>query len=269
MSEDSMWWGNYPAEIDEPRLWVVGPLHLRIERLNQELRVTHWRDGGAYERELVVDGPVENDPPLQAELQRFGFEQSPDMVNVAPALADRPIVNRPEFPFHLPPRESTTIYVSSPLWIQIRTRPDGPVLFEVPIHEPSDTWFGPNTRVGELCYANRTAARVNLGNLVHLPQRIVSAVAIQNRSDQRLDLERFKLPAPVLSVHAAADSNLWTEKITLVRESVSDAAELKLEHKPPAEAGDTEFLREPRQKPTGALLRAFGRIVGRGAGDDR
>lgn len=203
-------------------------------------------------------------PPVHAELNRFGFEQSPDVVHVMPALADRPIVSQPENPFHLPPRETATIYVSTPLWVQIRTRADGPVLFEVPIHLPSDTWFGPNTRMGELCYASRTAARVNLQNVVFLPQRIVSAVTIRNRSPERLDLDRLKLPASVLSLHAAEDGHLWTEKVTLVRTGEEDAAELELSRQPPPEAGATTFVHAGRVPAGSALQRVFGRMVGRG-----
>lgn len=259
------WWGSFPLEIDAPRRWAIGPLRLQIERLSQEIRVTRWQEGDALDESLQVGAPAVDAPPADALLDRFGFEQAPDVIHVAPALADRPIVNQPENPFHLPPRETATIYVSVPLWVQLRTRADGPVLLETAIYQPSDTWFGPNTRVGELCYANRTKARVNLQNVLLRPQRIVSAVSIRNRSSRRLDLERLKLPAPFLSVHASETGHLWTEKVTLVRESEEDEAELELSRKPPMEAGETTFVHGARLKPLrGALHRAFGRMVGRG-----
>lgn len=262
---DRVWWGSFPLEIDAPRRWAIGPLRLQLERLSQELCVTTWREGDAFGDVLKVATEPSEAPPAEAELERFGFEQAPDVMHVVPALADRPIVARPEDPFYLPPRETATIYVSCPLWVQLRARADGPVLCDLPIHLPSDIWFGPNTRIGELGYASRTAARVNLGNVVFLPQRIVCPVTIRNRSSVRLDLERLKIPAPFLSVHADENGHLWTEKVTLVRESADDAAELDLARTPPPEAGATTFVQASRYPATrGALLRAFGRMVGRG-----
>lgn len=259
------WWGAFALEVDEPRRWALGPLRLQILRLAGEVRVIQWHRGGPLDDTCEVAVPTRDAPPEDAVLERFGFEQSPDVLHVTPALADRAVVTQPEDPFRIPARENATIYVSTPLWIQLRTRADGPVFFEKAIAQPSDSWFGPNTRVGELCYAARTAARINLENVPARAQRAVSAVRVHNASAERLDLDRLKLPVPLLSLHASGDGHLWTEKVSLRRAADGDAAELQLSDETPVEAGTTERVQSARQRASrGDLLRVFGRMIGRG-----
>ena len=256
------WWGTFTIPTGESRIWHIGPTRLVLTRQPREIRVVHWTEGEALSDASRVDEPFDGEIPEDARLDRFGFDDTPASIVLVPQHADRPVVTQPEFPFHLPPREQATIYVSLPAWLQIRAKADGPAIYEAPLFRPSDTWFGASTRIGELCYASRTAARLNLENLPLLPQRVAAAVHIQNKSSQRLDLERLKLPAPMLSVHASERGRLWTEKITLVRKSDGDAAELELSRKPPSEAGTTTFVEGGREKHTrGALLRSFGRIL--------
>jgi hypothetical protein len=258
------WWGVHEIPLGETRTWWIGPLRLSITRLAHEIQITRWTEGDALAPGLRVADPEPIEPPASAEFGRFGFEQSPSAIHVAPLHADRPVVARPEYPFHLPARESATIYVSSPLWLQLRSRADAQPFYETSLFRPSDTWFGPSTRVGELCYASRTAARLNLENVPVLAQRAVAALHVRNRSAKRLDLERLKLPAPFLSLHASGDGHLWAERVTLLRRGNDDAAELELSRRPPDEAGTTAYVHAAREKPTrGALLRTFGRMLNR------
>ena len=55
------------------------------------------------------------------------------------------------------PRQKLTIYVGSPLWVGLLA--DDP-LGELPLQPPKLTWWGTNTREGEVCYASRTQGRL-------------------------------------------------------------------------------------------------------------
>ena len=116
-------------------------------------------------------------------------------IALTPALADRPVVARPEKPFCLPAGAEAVVYVSSPLWVVLSTAQDLK-LAEIPIVRPSDTWLGPSTREGELCYASRTFLRLSLDNLPRRPHRATSMVRILNHADTALPLRALKLPAP-------------------------------------------------------------------------
>ena len=75
-----------------------------------------------------------------------------------------------------------TIYVSSPVWIRLETA-TGTLLDELPTIRQSDTWHGPNTREGELCYASRTFCRTNIDALPIRQNRALSPVIIYNHEN--------------------------------------------------------------------------------------
>ncbi len=176
-----------------------------------------------------------------------------------PALAPRPFVVRPDIRFSLPTKEETTLFISSPLWIKIRLGQPAVEVFDKPIYQPSDTWFGPSTIEGELCYAGRTRARLHMEQLDRVSHRVHSAIRIKNLSSSGLDLERLKLPMPNLSPFAAKDGRLWTETIRLDRREDGNFAELRLDKKPPVEVQPTELVGGPRDKAEkGVLLGATG-----------
>lgn len=41
-------------------------------------------------------------------------------------------------------------------------------LFEIPVIQPKDTWFGPNAQQGEICYATSVDGRTDLNLLTHV-----------------------------------------------------------------------------------------------------
>jgi hypothetical protein len=68
-------------------------------------------------------------------------------------------------------------------------------IFDQPTHRPSDTWFGPTTMTGELCYAIRTSVRLNLENLPARPGRAISVVQVKNQSRTDLKVEKPRVPS--------------------------------------------------------------------------
>ena len=199
----------------------------------------------------------------EGEVRRYGFRDAGTTIELTPVAADRPMVFFPERAFYLPAGEELSLFVGSPIWIRFEA--DGKELFEFPSFRPSDTWFGPNTITGELCYSAKTSARLHLGNLPIRPHRVVSAVRIRNRASDILSLEKLKMPLPNLSLFAGLDGRLWTEQIALDREEDGDFAEMKLDKAPPEIAGKTEKVAGPREKPDRkTLVRAFtGILLGR------
>lgn len=258
-----VWWGEFELPRETARVWQVGSFHLRLTRGPQELGVTWWREGDPASTLVIVDQAAESAPPASAMLERFGFREVPTRVRIRPATPDRPLVVTPTHAFHLPPREEATLYVSVPLWLQVHL--DDVVLFEQPLHRLSDTWFGPNTRVGELCYASRTSARLSLANLGVTPPRAVAAVRIRNQARTVLELERLSLPVTNFALHAGENGHLWTEAVLLEREADGDFAALELDHGTPELAGATRLVSPPRMAPERHTpLRAFGRLLRRG-----
>jgi hypothetical protein len=195
-------------------------------------------------------------------VRRYGFSSAPAVISLQPLLADRPVVVSPESPISLPSDEEITLYVSTPAWIAISIG-DPPVpVIDVALQRPSDTWFGPSTMRGELCYAVRTSARMRLENLPIRPHRVVSSVRITNRGNTNLAFERVKIPMTQMSVFGAADGQLWTQTIDLERYQDEQDATVRLGTDPPPQAVDASLLHGPRTPAErGVLISAFSDLI--------
>jgi hypothetical protein len=198
----------------------------------------------------VLDGPA-------VTRNRYAFAETPETFWVRPALADRAVVVYPEDPFHVTAGESITLFCSTPLWIRVEVGASRLALLETPIEQPPDTWIGPSTREGELCYATQTAARLERESLPRHPHRALTELRIRNGASDTLRLERVNLAVPYLSLHADRNGGLWTEAVALERTSSATIGRLEIGH--PPVPSEVETITPPRVKaePGGILVRAF------------
>lgn len=248
------WWGVLRVAHGTSQLKRIGPLDLWLRRMRGEWQIARNPD------------PADETPE---EAERFAIAGGSEEIELVPALADRPVVARPEVEFSVMPHQDCTLYVSTPLWIRLRTPgPDGVVLTEFPIQRPRDTWFGPNPMIGELCYASRTYCRIRREEIELHADRAITAVAIRNRADEPLLLQRLKLPVEYLSLYAS-DDGLWTQDIAFDREQDEPMSALSLRDKPRRPEED-ELLVGPRRPPSSNLfVRAFTSIFANtGEGDE-
>jgi hypothetical protein len=258
------WWGTFEIPDGDTGRWRIGPLSLWAQRLSPEWRFAHEIGDDALDSSLAVQIPADPiDLTTSLEVHRYGFRSCPATVRLTPVAADRPLVVNPEQPVHLPAGEELIIYVSSPLWVRIEVGEPAVELCEVPTFRPTDTWFGPTTLTGELCYASRTSARLHLEDLPVRPHRAVSAVTIRNRARKSLPLERLKLPLPYLSLFTA-DGHLWTETVTFDHEAGRELASMRLGNKPPRHVDHAQKVCGPRSRPEKSVLtRAFDNMLRR------
>lgn len=264
-TKQTAWWGDHAIPEGGAGHWRIGPLDLWVYRSRHEWLVASASSGVALDEAFSVDVPMVRDiPEEQPNAHRFGFRKTTGTLRLAPALADRPLVINPATPFSLLPDEELTIYVSSALWLKVKAGEPAHDLLDFPTYRPSDTWFGPSTREGELCYAGKTSARQQLKDLPIRAHRALSAVRVRNLADSVLSIERLKLPMPNMSVFASEDGVLWTETVTLQREQEGELASLQLGKKPPSAIGNPRLVSGPRVRPTkGLLIRAFGGLIGK------
>lgn len=259
------WWEAVELGLDGSVQWCIGPLCLRVFRSRRELRVAFRRGEDALDETLSREQPAPKLSPEEEEafdVRRFAHT-SGDQIRLRPRTPDRPLVVKPAHPFGLPPEEQVTLFVSSALWIDLLNPAEVTLLTEA-AYRPSDTWFGANTRVGELCYASRTSAHLDLETLPLRPHRATTAVTIHNRSRELLWLERLKLPLTNLSVFASQEGRIWTEALDLRHQRPGAPAEASIGKGPPAGAGRTQRLADPPVAITrGFLVDAFGGLFSR------
>jgi len=250
------WWGRFHLGIGEKGLWQVGPMRLGLARLRQELSVDYLpnaepRDAGSFEcpTSSTLEGP-------SVARSRYAFAETPETVWVLPALADRAVVIYPENPFHVTAGGIITLYCSIPLWVRVGVGGEQKPLMEAPIERPPDTWMGPSTREGELCYATQTAARLERPSAFR-PHRALTELRIRNAAVETLHLERVNLSVPYLSLYAHPDGSLWTESVLI--ESTSSATIGRLQIGRPPAPNEAEKITSARltSEPGGVLVRAF------------
>jgi hypothetical protein len=258
MSQGQGWWGTFEVAVRETRRWRIGPSNLWISRGEGEWRIA--REDVEDSLESEVDVAVDDHEPMRDDIQvsRYATSNPSNRLVLMPAMANRPVIVKSDRPFFVPRDQEVTLYISVPVWLRIQVGEEGIELDDTPIVRPSDTWFGPNTLSGELCYATRTRARLRLENLPARPHRAIVSATIRNHANSVLHLRRLKIPVGHLSLYASADAFLWTESLTLDRQEDTESAEVQLGDEP-GQVEIVERLTGPRQHVSrGFLLDAFG-----------
>ena len=260
---DPRWWGSVTLPVGGVARWRAGPSTVVAQRLASDWRIWHETEPDAYAGDAERARRVEDDPPDTAPTARFSFAETPDTITVTPILADRPVIVRPESALSIPPGERVTFYASAPVWMAIELQvrrpkrgskgPSPIVVAELPSFRPTDTWFGPSTREGELCYAVRTAARTEVADLPLRPHRAVTPVTIENQAATPMEITRIEAPMPFLALHFDRSGRLWTDGVLFTLEADDDTS---VKVTPGTPAGG-ERLAGPRD------TRTFGQTISR------
>lgn len=269
------WWGEFRLPSEGARRWTIGPLRIEFAIQSQELRVFLTRDADPHSNTVEcnvsideIDDALDEPPPYSEakpngpEMFRVATDRVGDTFRLVPRMADRSVIARPREPLYLPARHRVSVFVSSPLWFEVRLAQGDALLFERPIFRPSDTWFGSSTLLGELAYASRTSARLHLENTPHYPHRAITAVHIHNEDDEPLEFEHLRIPAPSLDLYSTAEGHLFTQDVVLTRRTTDDRAELSVPATAPQHAGRSTRIskhRYPLRKE--GLLSSFGQIL--------
>jgi hypothetical protein len=255
------WWGEWGIALGEMRHWRIGPLDLWIEFRRHEWSIQRRRGTDPLDAGLVIAAPVTtvDAGPGELEVDRVSTADPDGRVALAPRHADRTLIVRPRSPFHILEGSRVDLFVSSPLWLAITAGTlDGHTVLELPIHRPSDTWFGPSTRQGEAAYAATTSCRVDLDGLPVRPHRAVTPLHVDNPGPGPLAFDRIAVPVPNLSLYADASGRLWTEAISLTRrDEEGGLADMEMLPGAPTHAGAALRISGPREASEKRILRVF------------
>ena len=255
------WWQASRVEPGQRLECQLGPLKLLIGRGDDEWLLD---TSTVAEEEAPAKASFQSHKGLpETTAERFVHADASNQVLLKPLLADRAVVIRPRQPVFLLSGQTITLYLSTPVWLQIMAG-DPPVLLkEMPMLSLSDTWFGPNTREGELCYAGRTHARHDPMDLPDRPHRAITPLTIHNKAPSPLPLEKISLPVPMLALYGDTAGKLWTQSVTLTREGQTDLASVRIDSKAPDNSESLTRLAAPRQEPgRSGVTRAFSLLFG-------
>jgi len=227
------WWGEHLFELGQVMSWSFGSLTLTIMRLKKEWQVsyTHLLVNQDQEYTQVEFNSRAQSMLCESKVLRFAFKETEPSLYISLHLPDRPLVARPLKPLMIPAKEMATLYTSAAFWLGLCVGVDQKKLIEIPVREYSDTWFGPNTISGELCYASKTNAYLLHEELAQKPHRAIIPVSIQNEGNQTLKIERMNIPVCFLNLYQAFDEHFYAESLLFVRESNSNAVKVDIEKK--------------------------------------
>jgi hypothetical protein len=243
MTAKKKWWGDISFDIDGIKVWTMGERKIAVQRLSKEYLIwnaeTHSESTSPVTLKTLKSTQTLTDVPFTRHL----FTQTHECMHITPALADRPIVARPASKLNIPPGEQIEIYVSTPLWFVVKPPSTSYMVADIPFWRPSDSWFGPSTMEGELCYAKYTDAKVSLAKLEKRPTRAITPVLIKNEHDETLTIERINLPAPFLTLYADTNQQFWTDRIEITHHNETEKAGLRLTNHPPSQLeSDAEIV---------------------------
>ncbi len=254
--EELTTWGTHSLGVDQTYKWEIGPCSLWLARKKGEIRVTYKSSDDPF----ALTSGFEPDAvePEDGKTTRFVDEAPTAPLSVVPALADRAIVVRLADLLVLMPGQSVQLFVGSQVWVQVRNGKQ--LLYEAPTFELSQTWFGADTRSGELCYASRTQAYLSTDDLLVRPARALTALTIRNQASSALEVVRVKVPLGHLDLYQDQSGRLWTQNIRARWTDDNDELTTEVGDEPRGE-GKMTRIAEPRLATT-RLRRALGLLAG-------
>lgn len=259
------WWDRYTLTKDRWAHWRVGPFSLYAQPRGREWQVAIWQNSDAQDSSLLLDTATASEPDAETySFSRHAIDSSETELELKPRLGDRPFIVSPEQPLFLLAGQKSVLYVSTIVWIQASVaNGDGNVLLDVPTIRRSDTWFGDNTREGELCYSTKTSARTELGDVQRRPHRAVTPVEIRNEGAGILPIEQLRVPVPALSLYSDDDDQLWTDAVCFVRQEGQDSAAMTTPEPSAHLPGERTLIEKPRVPiATGTIVKAFSKLLG-------
>ncbi|WP_395339000.1 DUF432 domain-containing protein [Ningiella sp. W23] len=255
VSKDSpSWWGEHHFELNELKTWRFRERYFSIKRTENEWTVSNKETQKEEECVIQLDSkPQDNSDSNQQEFlqgvsnQRFMLGKTKPSLFIEPSLADRAMIARPSTALNVLPGESVTFFVSSPLWFTIYLSQEETPLSDLPFWRPSDSWFGPSTMQGDLCYAKFTDAKTEFAQLDRRENRALTRVTITNEQDTTLAVQRINLPVPKLKLYHDSDKQFWTDDVNILQQMEHNQAVSSVKHTPPLPATDYVLVSESRE----------------------
>ncbi|MBA6391325.1 hypothetical protein H4J38_11140 [Colwellia sp. BRX10-3] len=243
---NNAWWGEFTFSLQQQRCWQFGDRSIILKRDENEWNSWNLETVTENDQAMIVGEPDDDCCMKAAKFGRYLQQNTSDKIQVLPLLADRSVVTRPDTPLTLLAGEKARLYVSTPIWFSAKLLPKGECLLDLPFWRPSDSWFGPSTRVGQICYAKYTAARIQLNNIEKRPHRAITPITVINNHNEALTIERISVPVTLLHLYADQEHQLWTTGISVHRDGHSDNVELHLDKHAPVEANAPVLISNPR-----------------------
>ncbi|RUO29815.1 hypothetical protein CWE12_07530 [Aliidiomarina sedimenti] len=233
----------------QPQQWVLA-------RVNREAPACSLQRALCIERNVTM--------PDQANTwQRWSNAEQESTLRIVPCMADKNLVARPTQPILIPHGRKPYFYVSLPLMYQLYIGNNKRPLIEFFVEKLPLTWFGSNTRRGELCYEIESGLVQSIDELPAAPHRAILEVRVHNRDPEHLSIDKLNLPAQFLPVYRVDGQHYWTCPLTITNEKLTDELSLHYGKSVPCRHEQLQLISEPRMRSEArTILRALEAIIG-------
>ncbi|WP_269518188.1 DUF432 domain-containing protein [Alteromonas sp. BMJM2] len=242
-----MWWGQFNFDEQETKCWRVGDRLVAIRRSEHEWSVWNKETTQELDKPIQVNKLKARESLKEIAIQRFMVSNTSTTLVIEPSLADRAMVVRPNKPFFVMPEEEINIFVSTPLWMTLLLPKSDIPLTDIPFWRPSDSWFGPSTMSGDLCYSKYTDAKMDNSLLEKRPHRASTMVTLKNEQDEPLRVERLNLPVPALKLYTNQNGDFWSDQVSILQIKEHGKSISHVRHNPPEKTLSLELVSESRE----------------------
>jgi len=237
--------GVYACAAAQLRLWLVR------NSLGWQVATRHEPDSLFEPLHEVTSVPELN------EWHRFVTPLMTSVMQVVPALPDRPVMSRPEAHIEIAPKHKGLFFVTIPVWLRLEIASQAAhrpmTLCEFPTRVLSKTWFGHPAEEGAIGYALTTRARQSMEELNDVEGRAICPVLVDNGTHEPLVFSQLLLSVRHMSVYQTEDGKLWTNECRLGYTGNIFPASLTFGHAAPEQAPGARLVTEPREAPTSGL----------------
>lgn len=242
------WWGEHEFAISQAHAWRFGSLYFRLIRGEKEWRVEYHRPQNQHESQQTWQ-KLESEAafPHPMKFERYMFNYTSNKIILMPRLADRSVVIKPVQPIYIPAGQKTSLFISTPLWICGFVESQKHALFDFPVIQPKDTWFGIDKMQGQFCYSTPVDGSTDLKLLKPRAFRAVTPIHFYNDSNHQMRLERINVPVPSLPLfHSETTGRLWTSEIKVFQDSIDKPPRIRIESRTPTIAGKVTYVQPAR-----------------------
>jgi hypothetical protein len=220
-SFQNAWWGTKTIMLGHVLQLACADLRVEIRHKTNEWLIQH--ELNRQNQISEANEQLETNWELKNK-QRIASTTLPKEVSVLPALADRAIICRPKVTVTLLPKQQISLFVGLPLWLQLHINNNPVAILDIPTVRISDSWFGPDTRRGVICYATKDDEQLDLTPNSTAHSRATMEIRVINESDEPLSLDKVSIPAPNLGLYVDKKGSLVTRRVTLTREQDENAS---------------------------------------------
>ncbi len=238
---------------------------LYVQRQSQQWRLYKQARPHAQcnlDQALVVSQRIPLPDNLEMVKSWMSGEQE-STLRIVPCMADRNLVLNLDKPIVVPAGRRPKFYLALPLMYQLYIGNSKQPFYEFLIEKLPLSWFGSNTRRGELCYQFEAEVLQDYEQTAPIPHRAMLELRLCNRDTDHLSIDRINLPAQFLPVYKVDGNRYWTTALTITNEKLTDELSLHYAKSVPCRYDSLQLVSESRLRSEArTILRALEAIIG-------